>query len=82
MRQSVSWGDGVYKSTGTTLVQSISQPAKPIALLTSLHNLMEHSEGPPDQPWQQVYAKVVTQVDTILEAFRQALEEAKAPFGN
>ena len=45
-------------ATGTTLVQIISEPSKPLAILTMLHNIMETSEGPPNQPWRDVYAKV------------------------
>ncbi|MBW2397384.1 MAG: hypothetical protein JRG95_24315, partial [Deltaproteobacteria bacterium] len=49
-------------STGTTLVQIISQPTKALAKLTMLHNLMETTEGPPNQPWLEVYDKTSSEM--------------------
>ena len=51
--------EGSMVATGTTLVQIISEPTKPLAILTTLHNIMEHTEGPPNQPWFEVFEKVV-----------------------
>ena len=50
-------------ATGTTLVQIISEPTKPLSLLVTLHNVLEHTEGPPNQPWMEVYVKVASEID-------------------
>jgi hypothetical protein len=69
-------------STGTTLVQIISEPTKPLAFLTSLHNLLEHSEGPPNRPWYQVFEKYSGQIDAQIAEFDKELAEAMKPFQN
>ena len=56
-------------STGTTLVQIISEPTKPLAFLTSLHNLLEHTEGPPNKPWYQVFEKYSGEIDAKIAEF-------------
>jgi hypothetical protein len=61
-------------ATGRTLVQIISEPTKPLSKLVTLHNIMEHSEGPPNQPWLQVYTKVATEIDATIASFDTALE--------
>jgi len=67
-------------ATGTTLVQIISEPSKPLAILTMLHNIMETSEGPPNQPWLDVFAKISSQMDESITAFDAALSEEMAKF--
>jgi hypothetical protein len=67
-------------STGTTLVQIISQPTKALAKLTLLHNLMETTEGPPNQPWFEVYDKVSSEMDAAISAFDSALSKELALF--
>ena len=67
-------------STGTTLVQIISEPTKPLAFLTTLHNLLEHTEGPPNQPWYQVFEKYSGEIDAKIAAFDTELDKAMAPF--
>ena len=67
-------------STGTTLVQIISEPTKPLAFLTSLHNLLEHTEGPPNKPWYQVFEKYSGEIDAKIAEFDKELEKAIAPF--
>ena len=67
-------------STGTTLVQIISQPTKPLAKLTMLHNIMETSEGPPNQPWLDVAAKTASEIDAAISAFDSALSKETALF--
>ena len=69
-------------STGTTLVQIISEPTKPLAFLTSLHNLLEHTEGPPNRPWYQVFEKYSSEIDTKIAAFEKELAEVMEPFKN
>lgn len=69
-------------ATGTTLVQIISEPSKPLAQLTMLHNIMEHSEGPPNEPWQQVYSKVAAEIDSLITEFEAALKSGMQPFSN
>jgi hypothetical protein len=67
-------------STGTTLVQIISEPTKPLAFLTTLHNLLEHTEGPPNKPWYQVFEKYSGQIDAQIVEFEAQLAEALKPF--
>ncbi len=67
-------------STGTTLVQIISQPTKALAKLTMLHNIMETSEGPPNQPWRDVYAKTSAEMDAAISAFDSSLSKEMALF--
>ena len=67
-------------STGTTLVQIISEPTKPLAFLTSLHNLLEHTEGPPNEPWYQVFEKYSGEIDAKIAAFGTQLDQEMAQF--
>ena len=67
-------------STGTTLVQIISEPTKPLAFLTSLHNLLEHTEGPPNKPWYQVFEKYSGEIDAKIAEFDAQLAKAMQPF--
>jgi len=67
-------------ATGTTLVQIISEPSKPLAILTMLHNIMETSEGPPNRPWLDVYEKVAGEMDELIAEFDAALEAEMAGF--
>jgi hypothetical protein len=60
-------------ATGRTLVQIISEPTKPLSKLVTLHNIMEHTEGPPNGPWLQVYEKTAAQIDEAMAAFDKAL---------
>jgi photosystem II stability/assembly factor-like uncharacterized protein len=60
-------------ATGTTLVQIISEPTKPLSKLVTLHNVMEHSEGPPNQPWLEVYEQISTEIDGYIADFDAAL---------
>jgi photosystem II stability/assembly factor-like uncharacterized protein len=60
-------------ATGRTLVQIISEPTRPMSKLVTLHNIMEHSEGPPNQPWLQVYEKTAAEIDARMAEFNQAL---------
>jgi hypothetical protein len=69
-------------STGTTLVQIISEPTKPLAFLTSLHNLLEHTEGPPNKPWYQVFEKYSGEIDTKIGEFERQLDAAMEPLEN
>jgi photosystem II stability/assembly factor-like uncharacterized protein len=73
--------EGGMVSTGTTLVQIISEPTKPLAFLTTLHNLLEHTEGPPNEPWLQVFAKYSGEIDAKIAAFDKELSAAMVPFG-
>jgi hypothetical protein len=67
-------------ATGATLVQIISEPTKPLSKLVTLHNIMEHSEGPPNQPMREVYAKVAAEIDEGSAAFNASLEREMAKF--
>jgi hypothetical protein len=65
---------------GATLVQVISEPTKPLSKLVLLHNVLEHSEGPPNQPMREVYAKVAAEIDEGSGAFKTALDNEMASF--
>ncbi|MGD8337447.1 MAG: hypothetical protein PVJ29_10120 [Desulfobacterales bacterium] len=67
-------------ATGATLVQIISEPTKPLSKLVTLHNILEHSEGPPNQPMREVYAKVTEEMDTNMKAFDEALKTEMVQF--
>ena len=67
-------------ATGTTLVQVISEPTKPLSMLVTLHNIMETSEGPPNQPMREVYAKVAGEMDKNLAKFDAALDKEMSSF--
>jgi hypothetical protein len=67
-------------ATGATLVQIISEPTKPLSKLVTLHNIMEHSEGPPNQPMRDVYAKVAAEIDEGSATFKTALDKEMAKF--
>ena len=67
-------------ATGKTLVQIISEPTKPLSKLVTLHNILEHSEGPPNQPLRDVYAKVADEMDDNLAKFNAALKTEMAKF--
>jgi hypothetical protein len=60
-------------ATGRTLVQIISEPTKPLSKLVTLHNIMEHTEGPPNGPWLQVYDKTAAEIDAALANFDESL---------
>jgi hypothetical protein len=67
-------------ATGTTLVQIISEPTKPLSMLVTLHNIQEHTEGPPNEPWRKVYAKVAGEMDDSMAAFKGELAKEMARF--
>jgi photosystem II stability/assembly factor-like uncharacterized protein len=67
-------------ATGATLVQIISEPTKPLSKLVTLHNIMEHSEGPPNQPMREVYAKIAAEIDEGSAVFNAALDKEMAKF--
>ncbi len=60
-------------ATGRTLVQIISEPTKPMSKLVTLHNIMEHSEGPPNEPWLMVYEKTAAEIDAAVAKLNAAL---------
>ena len=71
---------GSMVATGTTLVQIISEPTRPLSKLVTLHNIMETTEGPPNQPLRDVYARSATEIDEAMASFATALEAAMAQF--
>ena len=71
---------GNMVATGATLVQIISEPTKPLSKLVTLHNILETSEGPPNQPMREVYAKVAAEIDEGSAAFQAAMEKEMAKF--
>jgi hypothetical protein len=69
---------GSMVATGTTLVQIISEPTKPLSKLVTLHNIMETSEGPPNQPLREVYARAAAEIDKAIATFSSVLETEMA----
>jgi hypothetical protein len=67
-------------ATGRTLVQIISEPTKPLSKLVTLHNIMESTEGPPNQPLLEVYEKTAAEIDAAIAEFRAALDAEVARF--
>jgi hypothetical protein len=67
-------------ATGATLVQIISEETKPLSKLVTLHNVLEHSEGPPNEAMREVYAKVSAEIDEGSAAFEAALGKEIATF--
>jgi hypothetical protein len=63
-------------ATGATLVQIISEPTKPLSKLVLLHNNLEHTEGPPNGPWFQVYDKTVAEIDAAMAEFDKTISSA------
>jgi 2,4-dienoyl-CoA reductase-like NADH-dependent reductase (Old Yellow Enzyme family) len=67
-------------ATGRTLVQIISEPTKPLSKLVTLHNVMETSEGPPNQPLREVYELTAAEIDAAIAEFRSSLDAEMATF--
>ena len=65
---------------GTTLVQIINEKTKLIPKLTWLHNVMESSEGPPNQGVIDVFDLVAGDIDTTIAAFNANLAKEMAQF--
>ncbi len=71
---------GSMVPTGATLVELISEPTKPIALLQALHNILESGEGPPNNQMHKVFDKVSAEIDESRSAFLAALETELTAF--
>jgi len=67
-------------ATGATLVQIISEKTKPLSKLVTLHNILEHTEGPPNQGVREVYAKVSAEMDAYRSGFEAKLKKEMAKF--
>jgi hypothetical protein len=67
-------------ATGRTLVQIISEPTKPLSKFVTLHNIMETTEGPPNQPLREVYSKTAAEIDAAIAEFREALDTEMTKF--
>ena len=67
-------------ATGATLVQIISEETKPMSKLVTLHNILEHTEGPPNQGVREVYAKVSVEMDEYRTGFEAKLKQEMAKF--
>lgn len=66
--------------TGATLVELISEPTTPIALLTAMHGMLESGEGPPNNQMLTVYDKVTAEIDEARAAFLAELETEMTRF--
>ena len=51
----------VYIPKGRTLAEIINQPARIFSKMTWLHNMMELTEGPPNQPMIDQFAELKEQ---------------------
>ena len=67
-------------ATGRTLVQIISEPTKPLSKFVTLHNIMETTEGPPNQPLRDVYEMTAAEIDAAIAEFRAALSAEMQTF--
>jgi photosystem II stability/assembly factor-like uncharacterized protein len=67
-------------ATGATLVQIISEETKPLSKLVTLHNVLEHTEGPPNQGVREVYDKVSAEMDEYRSRFEAKLKAEMAKF--
>ena len=67
-------------ATGATLVQIISEPTKPLSKFVTLHNIMETTEGPPNQPLRDVYEITAAEVDSAITDFRMDIGREMAAF--
>jgi photosystem II stability/assembly factor-like uncharacterized protein len=67
--------EGAVLPVGTTLVEIINERAKLVPKLTWLHNLMETSEGPPNQAMREVFAKVAGEMDAKIATFEAELQK-------
>jgi N-acyl-D-aspartate/D-glutamate deacylase len=67
-------------ATGATLVQIISEKTKPLSKLVTLHNILEHTEGPPSQGVREVYAKVSAEMDEYRSGFEVQMKKEMAKF--
>lgn len=67
-------------ATGSTPVQIISVPTKPLAKLATLQNVMESTEGQPNQPLRAVYAKTADEIDAAIAEFRRTLDQEMTKF--
>jgi hypothetical protein len=72
--------DIMYVGLGATLVQIISEKTKPLSKLVTLHNILEHTEGPPNQGVREVYAKVSAEMDEYRSDFESKLKKEMAKF--
>jgi hypothetical protein len=72
--------EGSMVATGATLVQIISEPTKALAKFVMLHNIMETTEGPPNQPMLEVFDKTAGEIDAAIAEFDSVLEKEMAKF--
>jgi len=72
--------EGSMVATGATLVQIISEPTKALAKLVMLHNIMETTEGPPNQPMLEVFDKTAGEIDAAIAEFDAALAKEMAKY--
>ena len=42
--------------------------------LVTLHNIMEHTEGPPNEPWLTVYEKTAAEIDGYMQQINELLD--------
>ena len=66
--------------TAASIVDLISQPTKPITVLTGLHLVLESGEGPPNNQMLKVYEKVTAEIDENRSKFLAALETEMGKF--
>ncbi len=61
-------------------MQIISEPTRPLSKFVTLHNILETSEGPPNQPLRDVYEMTAAEIDAAIAEFRAALDAEMGKF--
>jgi len=51
-----------------------------LSKFVTLHNIMETTEGPPNQPLRDVYSKTAAEIDAAIAEFRAALDTEMTKF--
>ena len=66
--------------TRFTIVGNIGSRWKALAKLVMLHNIMETTEGPPNQPMLEVFDKTAGEIDAAIAEFDAALAKEMAKY--
>jgi hypothetical protein len=67
-------------STARNMIEMVAEATPPISELVMLHNIMESSEGPPNQPMRELFADISRKLDSRQAAFEAALATEMARF--
>ncbi len=70
----------VYIPKGRTLAEIINQPARLYSQMVWLHNMMEHSEGPANQPMLDQFAEIKKKMAVADATYDKDIKAAMAAF--